>query len=182
MLTCASSAEHLRQPINRNGQLSPYLRSGIYLFLPPVSASDSQKPSSVVIYIIYWPEDETWNDDAPPTVQKNRVTFMRYLTKLAQDIRPLVSEEHAAAFVWKYDDEKLRGTADSDSSTDDESDDDDRFVKFEVKKSGQEDEGVQQYPGFTVRLIMSSYRPQWSYFTNLFSRTTLGCPPLPRLL
>ncbi|KAG9042498.1 hypothetical protein FS837_010773 [Tulasnella sp. UAMH 9824] len=145
-----SIAEHLRQPINRNGQLSPYLRSGIYVFLPPVSTSDAQKPSSVVIYIIYWPEDETWNDDAPPTAQKNRVTFMRYLTKLAQDIRPLVSEEHAAAFVWKYDDENPRSTADSDSNTDDESDDDDRFVKFEVKKSGQEDEGVQQYPGFTV--------------------------------
>lgn len=148
------SAEQLRQPINRSGQLSPYLRSGIYLFLPPISPSDAQPSSSAVIYIIYWPEDETWNDDALPNVQKNRVTFMRYLTKLAQDIRPLVSQEHAAAFVWKYDDDKARGAATSDSSTDDESDDDDRFVKFEVKESGQQDEGVQQYPGFTVSLMV----------------------------
>ncbi|KIO18759.1 hypothetical protein M407DRAFT_31571 [Tulasnella calospora MUT 4182] len=145
-----SLAEHLRQPINRDSQLLPYLRSGIYLLLPPIPASNAQAPSLAVIYVIYWPEDETWNDDAPPTVQKNRVFFMRYLTKLAQDIRPLISEEHAAAFVWKYDNEKTRGAATSDSGSDDGlDDDDDRFVKFEVKQSSHEDKGVQQYPGFT---------------------------------
>lgn len=48
-----SIAEHLRQPINRNGQLSPYLRSGIYLFLPPVPDSDAQTASSAVIYVLF---------------------------------------------------------------------------------------------------------------------------------
>ncbi|KAG8915779.1 hypothetical protein FRC00_014366 [Tulasnella sp. 408] len=168
-----SLGEQLRQPINRSGQLSPYLRSGIYLFLPPISASDVQASSSAVIYVIYWPEDETWNDDAPPNVQKNRVTFMRYLTKLAQDIRPLVSEEHAAAFVWKYDDDKARGAATSDSSTDDESDDDDRFVKFEVKESGQQDEGVQQYPGFTfVHPFLGYYDPQSAIALPILGETS----------
>jgi hypothetical protein len=29
-------------------------------------------------YVLYWPEDTTWNDQAVSTVQRNRVTFMRY--------------------------------------------------------------------------------------------------------
>ncbi|KAG9039494.1 hypothetical protein FS837_000975, partial [Tulasnella sp. UAMH 9824] len=160
LLGTVASAEDLPQPVNRN-QLSPSLRSGIYLFIPPISSSNTQAISSAVIYLIYWPEDETWNDDAPPSVQKNRVSFMRYLTKLTPDISSLISEEHAAAFVWKYDDEHARGAAARDSSTDDESDDDDRFVKFKVKKSGQEEECVQIYPGFTfIHPLLGYYDPQ----------------------
>lgn len=154
-----ASAEDLRQPVNRN-QLSPFLRSGIYLFIPPIPASNTQAISSAVVYLIYWPEDETWNGDAFGSVRKNRVSFMRYLTKLTQDIRSLISEEHAAAFVWKHDDKNARGAAASDSSTDDESDDDDRFVKFKVQKSGQDEECVQIYPGFTVGSMTSTYHPQ----------------------
>lgn len=76
---------------------------------------------------------------------------MRYLTKLSSDIRPLVSQEHAAAFVWKYDeDEPDQEASDKSSSSEEESDDDDRFVKFEVTKTSDEDEGVQQFPGFIV--------------------------------
>ena len=29
-------------------------------------------------YVLYWPEDATWDDKAVSTVQRNRVTFMRY--------------------------------------------------------------------------------------------------------
>ena len=28
-------------------------------------------------YVIYWPEDTTWNDSATSSVRRNRVTFMR---------------------------------------------------------------------------------------------------------
>ncbi|KIO19089.1 hypothetical protein M407DRAFT_31267 [Tulasnella calospora MUT 4182] len=141
-------AEALRKPANQNGQLFPYLRSGIYLLInaPP---SHPQISSSTVIHVIYWPEDETWNDNASSSVQKNRVTFMRYLTKLASNIRVLVSEEHAASFVWKYDaNEDARDQGDE-SSSDEDSDADDRFVKFEVAKAVDEEEGVQIFPGFT---------------------------------
>ncbi|KAG8962042.1 hypothetical protein FRC05_005629 [Tulasnella sp. 425] len=145
-----TTAEDLGKPVNRGGQLSPYLRSGIYLLILP-SDSESDHALSANIYVVYWPEDETWDDDAHPSIQKNRVTFMRYLTKLSSDIRPLVSQEHAAAFVWKYDeDEPDEEASDESSSSEEESDDDDRFVKFEVTKTSDEDEGVQQFPGFTV--------------------------------
>ena len=48
------------------------LRSGLYfvrMTLP--SASEEQ------LFVIYWPEDATWNDNAPSAVCKNRVTFIR---------------------------------------------------------------------------------------------------------
>ncbi|KIO18761.1 hypothetical protein M407DRAFT_31573 [Tulasnella calospora MUT 4182] len=141
-------AEALRKPVDQNGQLFPYLRSGIYLLInaPP---SHLQSSSSTVIHVIFWPEDATWNDNASPSVQKNRVTFMRYLTKLASDIRLLVSEEHAASFVWKYDENEDARDQDDESSSDEDSDADDRFVKFEVAKAVDEEEGVQLFPGFT---------------------------------
>jgi hypothetical protein len=51
---------------------SPQLRAGIYIFRPDA-------PGVVdTTYIIFWPEDTTWNDDAISSVQRNRVTFMRY--------------------------------------------------------------------------------------------------------
>ena len=34
-------------------------------------------------YVLYWPEDTTWDDQAASTVQRNRVTFMRYKMTIA---------------------------------------------------------------------------------------------------
>lgn len=143
-------AKRLNTPIDRYGQLSPYLRSGIYLLIGP-EPSISQVPSSPIIYIIYWPEDETWDDNARSSVQKNRVTFMRFLTKLAPDMRPLISEEHSSALVWKYDLEGADQETQEESSSDEDSDEDDRIVAFEVAKRSNEEEGAQLYPGFKLR-------------------------------
>ena len=30
-------------------------------------------------YVIYWPEDTTWDDSATSSVRRNRVTFMRWV-------------------------------------------------------------------------------------------------------
>lgn len=49
------------------------LRSGLYLIRD--SASD-------LVYVLYWPQDGTWNDDAITSVIRNRETFMRYVRKL----------------------------------------------------------------------------------------------------
>jgi hypothetical protein len=32
------------------------------------------------MYLIFWPEVATWDDDAPSSVAKNRVTFMRFVS------------------------------------------------------------------------------------------------------
>ena len=50
----------------------PILRSGLYVVRSFVSTAEEQA------YVLYWPEDTTWNDQAASTVQRNRVTFMRY--------------------------------------------------------------------------------------------------------
>jgi hypothetical protein len=50
----------------------PILRSGLYVVRSFVSTAEEQS------YVLYWPEDTTWNDQAVSTVQRNRVTFMRY--------------------------------------------------------------------------------------------------------
>ena len=50
----------------------PTLRSGLYVVRSFVSAAEEQA------YVLYWPEDTTWDDQAVSTIQRNRVTFMRY--------------------------------------------------------------------------------------------------------
>jgi hypothetical protein len=54
------------------GSSEPVLRSGLYIVRSFVSTSEEQA------YVVYWPEDTTWDDRAAPPVQRNRVTFMRY--------------------------------------------------------------------------------------------------------
>ena len=55
-----------------SGGTEPVLRSGLYVVRSFVSAAEERA------YVLYWPEDTTWNDQAVSTVQRNRVTFMRY--------------------------------------------------------------------------------------------------------
>jgi hypothetical protein len=55
----------------------PILRSGLYVVRSFVSTAEEQA------YVLYWPEDTTWNDQAASTVQRNRVTFMRYESPLS---------------------------------------------------------------------------------------------------
>ncbi|KAF8270136.1 hypothetical protein EI94DRAFT_831095 [Lactarius quietus] len=50
----------------------PILRSGLYIMRAFTSTEEEQT------YVLYWPEDTTWDDNAVSTVQRNRVTFMRY--------------------------------------------------------------------------------------------------------
>ena len=49
----------------------PILRSGLYIIRTFTSTEEEQT------YVLYWPEDTTWEDKAVSTVQRNRVTFMR---------------------------------------------------------------------------------------------------------
>ncbi len=54
---------------NTAGVAQPTLRSGLYFLCHPFDKS--------VVYVVYWPEDTTWDDNATSTVHRNRVTFMR---------------------------------------------------------------------------------------------------------
>ena len=62
-------AHLLLAPCEVNG---PQLSSGLYIVkATKANLSDERH------YIIYWPEDSTWDDSAVSFVRHNRVTFMR---------------------------------------------------------------------------------------------------------
>ena len=50
----------------------PALSSGLY-----VVAAGNGDQTQDLHYVIYWPEDSTWDDSAPSSVCQNRVMFMR---------------------------------------------------------------------------------------------------------
>ncbi|KAJ7763628.1 hypothetical protein DFH07DRAFT_1059276 [Mycena maculata] len=115
----------------------PHLRSGLYVLR--ACNEDAVEPKQ--IFVIYWPEPTTWDDDAISSVRRNRVTFMRYLTKIADQLTCLVSPEHARAIVWNEEPEDLPIDLDEES---------DRLFTFEVAKTNEQEENVTVRPGFTM--------------------------------
>ncbi|KDN38013.1 hypothetical protein RSAG8_09786, partial [Rhizoctonia solani AG-8 WAC10335] len=137
-----NSAALLSQ-VHKSADSRPLLRSGLYLALHP--DHNYQGPSKFA-YIIYWPEDTTWDDQAASSsVRRNRVTFMRYLTKLADQTISLVSPSQARAFVWDTSAHNKDLPEDQQ-----ENDDDSRLYSFEVSKSLEQEEDAVGSPGFTV--------------------------------
>ncbi|KAJ6534677.1 hypothetical protein DFH09DRAFT_932195, partial [Mycena vulgaris] len=117
----------------------PHLRSGLYV----LRACNAEPNGPEQISVIYWPEATTWNDDAISSVRRNRVTFMRYLTKIVDQVTCLISPEHARAIVWNDEAEDLPMDIDEES---------DRLFTFEVAKTNEQDEDVSVRPGFTVSM------------------------------
>jgi hypothetical protein len=81
---CEKRARKLLTPQNgfNSRGAEPILRSGLYVVRSFVSTAEERA------YVLYWPEDTTWNDQAVPSVQCNRlgVMFMRYDSSLR--VRP----------------------------------------------------------------------------------------------
>jgi hypothetical protein len=71
-LTPPFRARTLLEPTDIGGS-KPCLASGLYI----VKANPTMDVSDERHYVIYWPEDSTWNDSATTSVRRNRVTFMR---------------------------------------------------------------------------------------------------------
>ncbi|KAH8980307.1 hypothetical protein EDB92DRAFT_1937150 [Lactarius akahatsu] len=128
-------------------------REEIVRFLREMGAIDVEmcvNPSGAAIaqeqtYVLYWPEDTTWDDNAVSTVQRNRVTFMRYLTKLCDQLVCLLSTEHSQAIVWGDEVDDM-----DDASLDSENDDSDRLYDFMVAKTNEQEENVIARQGFTM--------------------------------
>ncbi|KAH9026661.1 hypothetical protein EDB84DRAFT_1589144 [Lactarius hengduanensis] len=114
------------------------LTSGLYI----VIATDAD-PTNERHYIIYWPEDSTWNDSAPPPVCRNRVTFMRYLIKMCDQVVALLSADHSASIVWNDEDGDT-------NSVDIDAGDSERLFTFEVAKTNEQEENAVSRPGFQM--------------------------------
>ncbi|TCD67573.1 hypothetical protein EIP91_012270 [Steccherinum ochraceum] len=111
------------------------LRSGIYMLWDA---------ANLTIYALYWPEDLTWNDDAPLSSVKNRVTFMRYLTMIADQLVALISDAHGSAIQWNEEERSPVVQMDVDE------DEIDRLFSFEVEKSTEQEEQATTRPGITL--------------------------------
>lgn len=133
------------------------LRSGLYLLRSSDAGDDVEQ-----LYVIYWPEDTTWNDNAGDSVRRNRITFMRYsqnefwrclswilffryLSKISDQILCFISPEQAHTIVWNDRDEL------KDAAMDVDNEDSDRLFTFEVAKTNEQEENVTVRPGFRVR-------------------------------
>ncbi|KAG0697668.1 hypothetical protein DFH29DRAFT_140617 [Suillus ampliporus] len=132
---------------------TPSLRSGLYIVRTTCEATSGEQ-----LFLIYWPEDGTWDDSAPSSMKRNRVTFMRYLTKMCDQVTALVSPEHSRSIVWSEQE-------DDDALTEIEEDQDgsDRMFTFEVTKTTEQEETVKPYPGFKAtsdHIAMSQPHPE----------------------
>jgi hypothetical protein len=122
------------------------LATGLY-FVPGVDGDNS---GALRGYILYWPEPTTWDDNATPTVKRNRITFMRYLTKVTHQVVCLISPEHSAALVWK---DKTSSSAKSESASPRLAR---RVYSFGVQRTKEQRESVSTLPGSTVHISPST--------------------------
>ncbi|KAH9054521.1 hypothetical protein EDB87DRAFT_1834757 [Lactarius vividus] len=126
-----------------------WLSSGLYI----VTAS-ATGPADERHYVIYWPEYSTWDDSAASSVRRNRVTFMRYLTKMCDQVVALISAGHFASIVWNDED---RDSVSIDMDTGDS----ERLFTFEVAKTDGQEENAVSRPGFQInsRAIVPNQAP-----------------------
>ncbi|KAG8215603.1 hypothetical protein J3R82DRAFT_7468 [Butyriboletus roseoflavus] len=115
----------------------PALRSGLYIITTP-----EQTVGSHQIFVLYWPEQTTWDDSAVSSVRRNRITFMRYLTKMCDQVVSLISPEHAQTILWSEEDSSGDG---GDNINQEESD---RAFTFVVAQTSEQEESVVVREGF----------------------------------
>ncbi|KAH9017733.1 hypothetical protein EDB84DRAFT_1422808 [Lactarius hengduanensis] len=154
------------------GSSEPVLRSGLYIVRSFLSISEEQA------YVVYWPEDTTWDDRAASHIQRNRITFMRYLSKLCDQLICLLSSEHSTAIMWSRDDDGADGGDGDDDSdgafTDSEKADSNRFYQFEVAKAKDQEENVIVREGFVMSSPFVSQVPR----PGVDAKSTAFCPAL----
>ncbi|KAF7370371.1 VWFA domain-containing protein [Mycena sanguinolenta] len=123
--------------LSKDDTAEPSLRSGLYFLRSSRLESNKEQ-----IFVIYWPEDTTWNDNAMSSISRNRETFMRYLTKMCDQVTCLISEEHARSIVWNDESEGAATNEDNNKPS--------RLYKFTVAKTNEQEEAVTARPGFEI--------------------------------
>lgn len=130
----------LVQPPDEAGRPRPNLKTGVY-FIPETALPGLKTRNG---HLIYWPEYTSWDDDATSSVKRNRSTFMRYLTKLSDQVICLMSKDHSDAIVWT----RLvqAGKSPMQAAANHK-----RMYMFGVQKTKEQEENVAIHEGFKVR-------------------------------
>ncbi|KIM57715.1 hypothetical protein SCLCIDRAFT_1219233 [Scleroderma citrinum Foug A] len=113
------------------------LRSGLYILRPELYTGPTEQ-----IFLIYWPEQGTWDASASSVVNRNRTTFMRYLTKLCDQVVALISPEHARSIVWEQHD------GDDDNDVLDRDVGSTRIINCIVDRTTDQEESIKVCKGF----------------------------------
>ncbi|KAG8930699.1 hypothetical protein FRC01_002393 [Tulasnella sp. 417] len=100
--TCGAITDHVakRLLVPPNASPTAELRPGIYVFDPPKAPTTRIPLTSTtkVRYVIYWPQEQVWDGLAGSLKARDeRVSCIRYLTCLTDQIRCLISPEHERA-------------------------------------------------------------------------------------
>ncbi|KAJ3081987.1 hypothetical protein HDU99_003979 [Rhizoclosmatium hyalinum] len=83
-----------------------WFASGIYLAFTE-SRTTEGGGVSLSGFAFFWPEDASWDDSANQSVVKNRVAFMRYLTKLTTGQFCLMSPNDVKSIDWTISSSKI---------------------------------------------------------------------------
>ncbi|CUA74083.1 GTPase activating protein BUD2 [Rhizoctonia solani] len=142
------------------------LGSGLYLVLDP---RHQNQGTSKAAYIVYWPEDTTWDDQAVPVIRRNRPDFYcSYLNKLTEQTISLVSAAQGRALIWN-----INAHNKDLPEHRQENDGDGRLFDFEVVESLKQENDAVGSPGFTVT-VGSRLLPQASDRANSQVRLVPG--------
>ncbi|KAI9569901.1 hypothetical protein HD554DRAFT_2019705, partial [Boletus coccyginus] len=145
----AISARLIDPPETKNEK--PALRSGLYICRVSAPVGGVER-----MYVIYWPEESTWDDGTSPPVRRNRITFMRqshhgtFLAKICDQVTALISEDHAKSMIWS-------SSVSDDQLSESDEDDTDRLFTFEVAKTMEQEEGVSVRQGFEACYLLILY-------------------------
>ena len=174
------SAEKLLVDSDIQQRTQPVLRSGLYIVTTPEKTRGSHQ-----IFVLYWPEETTWDDSAPSSVGRNRTAFMRsvhinsemlgpepiplrYLTKMCDQIVALISSEHAQSILWSDKDDENEEDINMLDMSQDASD---RMFSFEVAQTNEQEESVTVREGFKVSSLCT---PASSCLATLTYGTTIS--------
>ncbi|RHZ90025.1 hypothetical protein Glove_9g277 [Diversispora epigaea] len=130
----------LLMPYRDNSGIRPTaeLKPGIYLLRLPSDEIDEKNK----FLVIHWSEDGCYEDKVSSFCRKNMTNFHRHLTKIT---------EHQICLMDDYDLENIDWKRyESNESEDEIVEDNDIFVDFEVKKSEEQKENFEIFPGFEV--------------------------------
>ncbi|KAL4063347.1 hypothetical protein J3A83DRAFT_4404551 [Scleroderma citrinum] len=133
----AVAAQLLANP-NTHGQGQRVLRSGLYILRPTEQQNKAEQ-----VFVLYWPEENTWDDSAPSQVRRNRVTFMRYLTKMCDQIVALMSSQHSQSIFWNKANDDGNSRAEVTGGS--------RIVACVVDRTTEQEESIKVREGFQVQ-------------------------------
>ncbi|CAG8611384.1 17013_t:CDS:10, partial [Acaulospora morrowiae] len=111
-----------------------YMSPGIYLLvIPPLSLG----------LVIHWPEPGCYEENISSQRKKNMINLHRYLTRLTDHQLCLMSEFDLECFIWN---------SENDGKDDSDEENEGVYYEYEVKKSQEEQEDFEIFPGFQINL------------------------------